>query len=215
MAKDDLREYTVKAGECIASIAAKLGVLFDDIWGIEANRALRELRQDPYVLAEGDKVMVPRPKRHGRRLATGRRHVVQVKPPHVDFQVRVIFGGKPRANLDYKVTLTGSPIHIFGTSNDEGLVRARIPATATGGLIEFADGRTPVRFLLGALDPWNTMSGVQGRLLALGYPVGEVDGVYGPHTARAIRRFEEDHQRPICGVADEATMAAIRDAYGR
>jgi hypothetical protein len=51
--------------------------------------------------------------------------------------------------------------------------------------------------------------GVQQRLTALGYSIGNADGVYGPTTAAAVRRFQRDHEIEVDGVVGDRTAAAI------
>lgn len=40
-----------------------------------------------------------------------------------------------------------------------------------------------------------------------------VDGLYGPETADAVRRFQRAFARPVTGTADTATWNAIRDLW--
>jgi len=50
---------------------------------------------------------------------------------------------------------------------------------------------------------------VQGRLSALGYAVGTVDGYYGPNTANALRQFQADAGLPVTGKINDETVAAL------
>lgn len=215
MSERSFLEHVIRPGECLASLAAKLRATVDEIWKLEENAALREQRRDPYVLAPGDRVMVPAPSTGGVRVIAGQRHVFQVQTSYADFQVRVDRNGKPRANAAYKLVIDGGAFEIEGVSDDQGVVRARIPASAKRGVVEFADGRGRVVFELGALEPWDTVRGVQGRLRDLGYYLGEVDGILGPRSARALRRFQQDQRLEPTGKADDATKLALRSKFGR
>jgi hypothetical protein len=50
---------------------------------------------------------------------------------------------------------------------------------------------------------------VQQRLTALGYSIGNADGVYGPTTAAAVCRFEREHDLAVDGVVSERVAAAL------
>lgn len=50
---------------------------------------------------------------------------------------------------------------------------------------------------------------LQRDLTDLGYPVGTIDGVFGPATRRAVVNFQEERRLPTTGVVDEATRAAL------
>jgi hypothetical protein len=52
---------------------------------------------------------------------------------------------------------------------------------------------------------------VQARLEQLGYPVGGVDGVFGPGTAEAVRLFQRDVTLQADGVVGPATRRALAD----
>ncbi len=52
----------------------------------------------------------------------------------------------------------------------------------------------------------------QEALLAAGYSLGRhgADGLYGPATERAVRRFQKERDLPETGLLDKATRAALR-----
>jgi N-acetylmuramoyl-L-alanine amidase len=211
-----LTEHIVKAGECLASIAAACRETVESLWDHPANAELRALRSDPYVLAAGDRVMVPKPAPTTFVLQAGQRHVFRRRATHTDFEVAATLNGTPRADLDFTLTLDGDTANpIVGTSDADGVVRARIPAQAKRGVLEFADGRGRIAFAFGELDPFDTVAGVQGRLRDLGLYFASVDGVVGPYTTRALREFQKSRGLAVTGHADDPTKAALRAAYGR
>jgi putative peptidoglycan binding protein len=53
---------------------------------------------------------------------------------------------------------------------------------------------------------------LQQRLTALGYATGGVDGVLGPATKGALKRFQADHGLEVDGVVGPATKAALAAA---
>lgn len=50
---------------------------------------------------------------------------------------------------------------------------------------------------------------LQSALVQVGFPVGEIDGDFGPNTAAAIRAFQSDRGLPQTGIADPATLQAL------
>jgi hypothetical protein len=52
--------YTIQQGECLSSLAAKLGLTsWKDLYYYSGNEELREKRPSPNILAAGDVVAVP------------------------------------------------------------------------------------------------------------------------------------------------------------
>lgn len=52
-------DYTIQAGDCIASLARDRGFLWETIWNHPRNAQLKRTRKDPNVLMVGDVVYVP------------------------------------------------------------------------------------------------------------------------------------------------------------
>ncbi len=55
---------------------------------------------------------------------------------------------------------------------------------------------------------------VQQRLATAGYAVGNIDAVYGPTTASAVRAFQRDHTLQVDGVVGPKTRAALATTKG-
>jgi membrane-bound lytic murein transglycosylase B len=53
---------------------------------------------------------------------------------------------------------------------------------------------------------------LQNDLAALGYDVGEPDGIVGPVTRRAVSRFQQQRNMVADGHLDAATLDAVREA---
>jgi putative peptidoglycan binding protein len=56
----------------------------------------------------------------------------------------------------------------------------------------------------------DTVIAVQKELTQLGYYHGQVDGLIGPQTVRAIRWFQSVDKLPVTGQIDESTLKALR-----
>lgn len=62
-----------------------------------------------------------------------------------------------------------------------------------------------------AVDDIADVRALQRMLTAAGYPLA-VDGIVGPATRRAIRRFQADHELKTDGIAGPRTMEALQQA---
>lgn len=73
------------------------------------------------------------------------------------------------------------------------------------------DGPAPGDLTMSVGSRGELVAELQEALLALGYPV-DADGIYGPGTAAAVRKFQQDHRLAADGIVGERTQAAIRNA---
>jgi peptidoglycan hydrolase-like protein with peptidoglycan-binding domain len=83
---------------------------------------------------------------------------------------------------------------------------------------EQASDSAPAERPLAAVEPrrppplveLNTVALAQSQLNALGYRAGPVDGIVGPRTRAAIRRFQADTGLPADGRMSDPLIAALR-----
>lgn len=59
-------------------------------------------------------------------------------------------------------------------------------------------------------DHGTAVAQLQRALRAAGYPVGTIDGVYGPATTQAVTRFQQAHGLAADGLAGPRTLAALQ-----
>jgi peptidoglycan hydrolase-like protein with peptidoglycan-binding domain len=57
-----------------------------------------------------------------------------------------------------------------------------------------------------------TVFEMQERLNELGYKLGTVDGVSGPRTVEALKKFQSDNKLPPTGTIDAETIRKLRSA---
>jgi len=205
--------HTVKAGDCIASIAAKFESTLDALWDHPGNQELRDRREDPFVLQEGDEVHVPEVQGKQVSVEAGGRHVFVMHNLRCEFEVTLRRNGQLRAGEAWVLELEGETIE--GTTRDDGTVRASIPTAARKGTLRLPESNDKFPIAFGDLDPIDTPRGVQSRLRSLAYYRHRLDGDAGPWTARALRAFQIDEELSITGKADEATVERLRTRYGR
>lgn len=55
---------------------------------------------------------------------------------------------------------------------------------------------------------------LQKRLAQLGYPVGPLDGKFGPKTQASVRKFQQDHGLKVDGIAGPATIKEVKRLTG-
>lgn len=211
-------DVVVGAGDCLLSLARRYETSVDAIWSAGQNAELRERRKLPNQLLPGDVVHVPAKAERSFRVATERRHrFVLSEREDCEVVIRLRRRGEDRASLAYTLVVDGRVFE--GATDATGRVRVRVPRSARTGTLVLHDPdgeeRYPVR--LGHLDPLDEdapLTGAQARLAHLGFWCGAVDGVLGPRTRSALRRFQRSAQLEPTGELDAATLAALGEAHG-
>lgn len=205
---------TVRQGDCISSIAHECGLFWQTVWDHPNNHDLRELRKDPNILLEGDRVFVPDIRRRVESRPTDQRHRFRKKSAPARIRLRLMVNRKPRANTRYTLIIDGQ---VFtGTTDNEGGIEQYIPPNAQSGkLILTEDGISQIQDLnLGYMDPITEASGVRLRLINLGYDCGDGSDASAPKMRRALSDFQSDRGLPGTGELDDQTRSAIQQAHG-
>jgi hypothetical protein len=208
-----MAKYTVKAGECIASVAAKFASTVEALWDAPDNQPLRQLRKDPCVLQEGDEVHVPDVRDKKVSVSPGGRHVFEQRNTRCDFEVTLRLNGQLRTGVAWVLEVGSETLE--GTTGDDGTVRASVRADATTGVLRLPVSNDEFPIAFGDLDPLDSPRGIQSRLRSLAYYRHRVDGDAGPWTTRALRAFQADERLSMSGKPDAATLERLRERYGR
>ncbi|MFF8378136.1 peptidoglycan-binding protein [Streptomyces sp. NPDC015661] len=58
-------------------------------------------------------------------------------------------------------------------------------------------------------DTGSSVSRLQSDLIIHGYPVGQVDGIFGKKTDAAVRQFQSDHDLVVDGIVGPATWGVL------
>jgi N-acetylmuramoyl-L-alanine amidase len=206
-----MREHRVQQGDCLSSIAHEYGFNPDTLWYHGANSELRARRRDCNVLLPGDLVAIPDQQVEAVSCATDQRHRFRRRGVPAFLRLRLLVEDEPRAGESYVLEVDGVEI-ASGVTNSDGLLEERIPPNAVSAALRFADGSV-VALDLGELDPIDTISGVQGRLLNLGYDCGDIDGALSEQTHEALRAFQTKHGLAVTGEPDEATKSKLADLH--
>jgi N-acetylmuramoyl-L-alanine amidase len=213
--------HVVEPGETLVSVAETSGHFWQTIWDDPANAALRAARGDAnaQILLPGDRLTIPPLRRKQVACATGQVHRFRRRGIPAKVFIRVLAeDGTPFANRPY--VLHVRPHEYRGTTTADGSVEHFVVASAREGALVVdlgADHDPPyARWSLrvGFLDPGASLTGLQGRLAALGFYEGGDEGTFGEPTANAIRRFQTAQQLAVTGTFDAATLDRLTAAYG-
>ena len=205
-------EYRVKQGEDISCIAEKYGLSEETIWNDPANAELKEKRKDPNILYPGDVVMIPDKQLKEESGSSEQRHRFRKKTATVMLRLQLLDDDdSPRANLRYIIEIDG---HFEeGTTDGDGKLEHPIPSDAkTGVLLVGDDDMIPLSF--GDLDPIETVSGVQHRLLNLGFDCGEINGELDSETREALMEFQQKYGLTESGQIDQTTKDKLLEVHG-
>jgi hypothetical protein len=109
---------TVSQGDCLVSLAARYGMSEERIWGAARNADLRERRKHPNQLAPGDCLYIPAREPKEVTVATDRQYLVRVNTRcDCRLALRLLRGGRPCADLAYRLTVDGTE-HAGRTDGD-------------------------------------------------------------------------------------------------
>jgi len=199
----------VSEGECLLSIAFETGFLWETLWNLPENAELREKRKDPGLLLPGDRILIPELRTETFERNTDARHRFVKRGTPAKLRLVVEYEDDPVANADYVLSLDGSVRK--GKTDSQGLLEVPIPPNASEGLLEVGGLRFELQ--LGALDPHSEDIGAQQRLANLGFYHGELDGVVGPKTRKAIGEFQARTGLPLTGELDDRTLDLLLERH--
>jgi len=208
------KHHIVKQGECITSIADQYGFFWQTIWDDKENIALRTKRQNPNVLFPGDVVCIPEKYPKWEAGTTEKRHrFYRVGVPAI-LRLRFMLDGLTRANEPYRISIDRGGF-LQGSLKGDGTLELAIPCSAR--VAQVWVGKTGeeegFQFALGSVNPISEISGIQQRLINLGYAC-PTEKIMGDGTMAAINAFQKDKGLPATGQLDDATRQAILDAHG-
>lgn len=215
--------HTVAQGECLSGIAAAYYFhSWKTIYNHPENAEFKKLRPNPNVIFPGDKIFIPtRDSKIEENKNTEQKHAFVLK--RETYLLRLVL--KDRQNkcfseAKYKLIVGGK--FFEGTTDPDGLLEHEIPTDATVAFLSAWLKILPEEpakeynwnLQLGHLDPITEISGVQARLNNLSYRCGSVDGVSGPRTKRAVKRFQEKNGLEPDGIIGNKTKNALLRIHG-
>ncbi|MCM8799029.1 MAG: peptidoglycan-binding protein [Candidatus Omnitrophica bacterium] len=206
-----MTEYIVKQGDCLSSIANKFGLFWEKIWNHPQNSQLKELRKDPNILFPGDVVYIPDKEEKEEAVATGQKHRFRRKGVPEKLELILCLEGEPRRNEEYELEIDG--VFTSAKSDGEGKVSISIPPGARKGKLILIRTGEEFNLDLGHLDPITEITGIQARLVNLGFDV-EVTGKWDEKSKEALRLFQKQNKLEPSGEIDETTRNKLKEVYG-
>jgi hypothetical protein len=199
--------YTVQQGDCVTSIADQFGLLWTTVWNHPNNDQLRTVRKDPNVLYPGDQLFVPDLNLEQVDCPTDRLYTFVKKGDPAKLKIRLLDQDQPRAGVAYQLEIDGALKS--GETDSEGFIEQPLPPGAQRGKLTVGDGSTRdvYEIQFGSLDPFDTDTGVSGRLLSLGFGVDDIQ--------EAIKAFQQKEGLAVTGEADAATQSRLKERYGQ
>ncbi len=208
-------KYVVKQGDCLLSISEEHGFFWKTIWNHPENEQLRRKRGNPTVIYPGDVVSIPekQPKEVSR--PTEKRHRFRRRGVPAFLRLQVLDSAhKPRPILNYTLNIDG--VLLSGKTDGDGRIKQTISPTARHTILTLNDqGKIEEYELpLGHIDPITEISGVQQRLINLGFDCAPVDGELGEKTRVALRAFQKKVGIQDTGEPDEITRERLKKTHG-
>lgn len=205
--------HTVKAGECLLTIAEKYGFPWKTLWELGANSKLKNARKHPTQLVPGDELVVPEErevKKHSA--ATDKAHSFKVKGSPVLIRLCLVDSGKALANEPYTLEVGGKIIK--DKTDGDGKIEKPVPPLSGDAVLTLDKRNQKFTLKLGGLGPVTDVAGAQARLANLGHYGGKVDGKIGPITRKAVTEFQKLQGIKESGELDKSTTDALAKAYG-
>lgn len=204
--------YIVKQGDCISSIAFENGLFADTIWNHPSNAELKKERKEPNILMPGDVVFVPDKRLKEVSEPTSQVHKFRCKNTPEKLKLQLLKENEPRINEEYELEI--DDLKFSGKTDSQGRLAQSIPPNAKQGKLILSKGEEVYQLSLGNLNPFDEITGAQGRLRHLGFYFGSIDGKMSPELAHAIQVFQISKDIEPNGELDAQTINALKDSYG-
>lgn len=201
--------HKVKDGDCVSSIAASSGHLWETLWDHSKNATLKQTRSDPNTLLPNDRLFVPQLKIEPIAAAADSKHSYIKKGVLAKIKLRILINDEPRKNTQYRLYIDHELIN-ESASDGDGYIEEVIKSAAKFGklVIVDVDGNQEIYpFKLGTVYPIDTEEGVKKRLFNLGF--GTMD------LATALGEFQNKHSLVESKTIDDATKNKLKEVFGQ
>lgn len=212
---DDGTYHTVVDGETVDALAYVRGLFVSTVWEHSENASLRAVRNHPNALAAGDRIFLPARRNTARDARTGRTHVFRRKGVPSLLRIRVLDAGQPWSDTPWTL-IVGDDEVADGVTDAEGMVECSLLPTMLSAtlIVGMGDNEQQFDFTVGAIEPDDSIGGVQRRLANLGYYGGEITGELDTDTRLSLMALQRYYELPESGEADAATLGKLREVHG-
>jgi hypothetical protein len=198
-----MKQHTVKAGECLTSIAALYGFSVDMVWNLSDNSSLKDKRKDPNTLVPGDVVAIPDRREKLVSCETAKTHKFKLSAPSAVFRLQMFEDEKAMASLDFELKIEGKKY--TGTTDAQGLLEVTVPSNASEGTLTIGPNKQKFDLQFGHLQPVSEPHGLEARLRNLGFVDEKIED--------ALRAFQKRFSLTETGAADQATMDKLTEIH--
>jgi Putative peptidoglycan binding domain len=211
--------YTIQQGDCLNSLAKQRGFAdFATLYHRPENAAFREKRTNPNIIFPGDVLFIPDRRIQEIPCPTDQGHQFTLAQKKVYLRLCLQDDlHNPYRNTKYRLTVEG--VDSNGSTDSAGMLQQEIPADAVDGeitIFPFPDDPSDPGYTftlkLGHLDPIDEDSGVDARLINLGFGPTDTEDDEWSDDGRgdALRDFQDKFGLEVTGEADDATRQKLR-----
>jgi Putative peptidoglycan binding domain len=214
--------YTAKQGDCLSSIAEEYGFVdYKSIYLAPENESFREKRPNPNIIFPGDILFIPDRTSTEFPRPTDQMHLFCLKREKVYLRICLEDDlQQPFRNKRYRLRVGHARFQ--GTTDARGMVEKRIsPRDSEGEITVFplendpSDPGYTFQLNLGHIDPIDETSGVDARLINLGFgpPDHQDTGLSDEERSQALKAFQDRVGLDVNGQPDETTRRKLSQLH--
>ena len=128
------------------------------------------------------------------------------------YRLQVFDFEEPRAGQDYTLVIDDK-LTLQGTTDKSGTLEQYVPANARKGVLVIGEDNAELKISFGYLDPLEETTGLQKRLINLGYLAGEASGKMDEATIQALKVFQARFGVAVTGEPDDDTLEKLRGMH--
>ena len=207
------KQITARAGDCVLSIADKHGLFWETVWDDPENAELKEKREDPMVLVKGDIVSVLDLRPREESIQTEGTHQFRRKGIPCKIRVRFSRNDEPRAYESFRAEVDGMTIE--GKTDDDGILELYVSPKIKEITVILGEGKktTTHTLQIGKLDPIEEISGVNSRLMNLGFLQEDCGEKWTEASRAGLRQFQTMVDLEPTGELDNETREALCEEH--